>query len=384
MDSNKWIGKARVRSRGRALTALVASGRHRAAGVFLVGTLGLLLPTGPASAQQGAPETVLATATLSVLTGEVRRISGGESQPEAATDGMDVAVGDHILTGPKSTALVTFLDGTTVTVQPDSEIVIRRADLGGEGSTIKIQINLGKVWARVVRLLDPNSGLSLESNTATATVHDGLIGGEQKSDHTFVCWTKAGELTVRDRHDRTTLVLLPGHKTVVKAGEQSVAVPFAANRSVLRISASPSVFPLVLMPDESRVAGFVAPGIEVNHVFGSFTGIAENGTHVIEVPAGLPGPFALALEGQRDSHFEVRVTGFFEGDQIYQQELSGTIKKGERLLTEVAQEVDEAAGSDPKTAKVRSGRANPLRPLRGPLPGKFLLSPVEFNAASSQ
>jgi co-chaperonin GroES (HSP10) len=345
--------------------------------------LGLLLCGQSAWAQQSGPRMVSATATLSVLTGTVRHVAAGSSQPQAAKDGMPVAVGDRVLTAPKSEALVTFLDGSTLAIMPDSDVMVKKATMGsaqGAGSAINIQINVGKVWGRVVKFLDPNAGMSLESNTARATVHDGLIGGQQDQDGTFTCWTKAGGMTVTDRQGRT-LILLPGEKTVVKADQQPVPQPFAVHASSIKLTVSSQVLPLLLMPDKARVAGFVSPGVEVNQVFGSFTAADSQGGHVVEVPAGVAGPFLLILEGRQDGPFKVDVVGLFQGTQVYRQELSGTTKKGERFSTEITQQMDPTAAGDPKTAKVQSGMVTPLRPLDGPLPGNFLLSPEELRAA---
>jgi hypothetical protein len=336
-----------------------------------------------ARAQSGGPRTVTATATLSILSGAVQYVPAGGGQPQAAKNGMNLAVGDRVLTGPKAEAVITFLDGSTLTVMPESDVTVKQAAIGtskGAGSKISIQINVGKVWARVVKFVDPNAGFSLESNTATATVHDGLIGGQQDADGTFSCWTKAGGMEVTDRQGRT-LVLIPGEKTVVKAGQPPIPQPFAVNQSAIKVAASPNVLPLLLMADKARVAGFVAPGVEVNQVFGSFTSAGPLGVHVIEVPAGVPGPFTLVLEGVQDGPFTVEVSGLFKGGQVYQQELAGTIQKGGRLTAQITQQLDPATSGDPKTAKLQGGKAEPLQPFTGPLPGTILLSPQELEGA---
>lgn len=334
----------------------------------------------PVGAEPGGPRTVSAAATLSILKGSVQRIPAAGGQPQPGVDGMNLAVGDRVLTGPKSEALVTFLDGSTLFVMPDSDVAVKRAELQGTRSSIGIQINLGMVWARVVRLADPKSSFSLESNTATATVHDGLIGGHQFADGKFVCWTKAGDMAVTDKLGQT-VVLKAGEKTEVQGGKAPVPVAFFANQSSLRVTTSPGVLPLMVMDDQVRVAGFVAPGIEVNQVFGSFTGIGSDDARIVEVPAGLPGPFALILEGRQDGPFSVKVSGLLKGAPVYQQELTGTIKKGQRLVTRISQQLDPATAGEPKTAKVQGGSATELAPFEGPLPGKILLSPEELASA---
>lgn len=341
----------------------------------LTAAIGVLFPIQEINAQPAGPRTVSAAATLSVLAGDVKRVPAGSSQPQPAADGMNLGAGDRIMTGPTATALVTFLDGSTLTIQPDSDVTVRKADVGGRKSTIGIKVTLGTVWARVVRLADPQSSFSLESNTATATVHDGLIGARQNPDESFACWTRAGELTVTHRDGRKLTTLSPGEMIVVKA--EGLPHAFATNQSTLKISAPAGVLPLVLMADNARVAGFIAPGVEVNQVFGSMTGIAADGARVVEVPAGAPGPFTLVLEGQQDGPFKLTLAGFFKGSRVYQQELSGVIKKGERLTTTITQQLDQDTAADPKTARVQSGSAATLKPWPGPLPGKILLAPPE-------
>jgi hypothetical protein len=325
---------------------------------------------------------VTTAATLSILAGTVHRVPVGGTQLQATEDGMDLSLGDRIVTWPKASALITFLDGSTVTVQPNSDVEVKKAEIsGGKRSAISIQINAGTVWARVVRLLDPKSSFSLESNTATATVHDGLIGGQQKEDGSFVCWTRAGTLTVKDGHGQTLLTLQPNEKTTVQAGQKPSPQPFSVNQSTLKITASANVLPLIEMPDKIYVAGFVAPVWEVNQVFGAFTGKTSDGAHIVEVPAGVPGPFLLVLHGLHDGPFKVTVVGSFKSEPMYQQELSGTVRKGERLRTEITQQLAPAAASDPKSAKVVNGNVVPLNIWYGPLPGTFVLSPAELKAA---
>lgn len=352
--------------------------------------LGLLFPPTQALAQQAGPRTVSATATLSVLAGTVQRVPAGERRPQAVTGDITLNTGDRVLTEPKSTALITFLDGSTVTVQPESDVEVKKAEMsGGKFSHIIVRINFGTVWARVVRLLDPSSSFSLESNTAVATAHEGLIGGKVNMNDSFECWTRAGVMKVADEPGQRYVTLMPGEKTTVQPSQYAfrfgfrldpdpVATPFSVNQSALKVAASENVLPLIEMEDKARVAGFVTPGVEVNQVFGSFTGASTDGARVVEVPAGAQGPFRLILEGVKDGPFTVTVTGLYNGEPVYRQELAGTIKKGERLSTEIIQQLDRDLASHPKMARIVSGKAAPLNPLTGPLPGSILLSTREL------
>jgi hypothetical protein len=359
----------------------------RSTGLLLAVTAVLVLET-PEEAAQANPGTVSATATLSVLAGTVQHVPNGTTQPQPAKDGMGVAVGDRVLTGGKSFAVITFLDGSALVVCPNTDVTVKRADVSGtQRDGIGIKINLGLVWARVSRLLDRKPSFSLEANTMVASVHDGLIGAKQNADGSFECWTKAGEVTIQDRFNaEATLVMQPGRKVKIEPGfgKFPAQEPFAVNQSSLKITASSAVLPLLLMAEKARVAGFVAPGIEVNQVLGSLTGLGGSGERIIDVPAGAAGPYALALEGLRDGPFTVEVVGFFKGNEVYRHNLSGTIRKGARLSAEILQTMDPASGDEPKTAKVTSATVSPLRPLEGALPGNVLLSPAEMQTVSAK
>ncbi len=375
---------SRLSSRGTRILASVGL-------ALVLGVLGALLVAEPAGAEQGGPVKVSATATLTILAGDVKHVPAGSSQPQTARDGVTVGAGDRVLTGPKSFAIVTFLDGSTLQVYPDSDVTIKRVDVGEKKSSIGIRINFGLVWARVVRLLDPQSSFSLEANAVTASVHDGLIGARQNTDGGFECWTQAGELTVAERVAGSgPRSLKPGQMIKFEPGKPQPTPPhpFATNQSALKVTTSAGVLPLLLMADQLRVAGFVTPGIEVNQVFGSITEAGTDGSHLVQVPAGATGPFTLVLEGLKEGPYRVRLSGLFKEKKddpvykpVFEQELSGTIKKGERVVSEVTQQMDPATAGEPKTARVQRGSATPFQPFSGPLPGKILLSPRELQVA---
>jgi hypothetical protein len=310
-----------------------------------------------------------APAVLSVLAGEVKIIppEGGVAKP--ASHGMTVAVGTRVQTGKKSTALITFLDGSTLTVQPESDVMVKQADVGKKRSRVTVGVNVGTVWARVVKLVDPESSFSLQSNTATATVHDGLIGGRQEPDNTFTCWTRAGDLWVVEPTGRVRAILKPGQMDIVKAGAPSNPQAFFSNHSALRVETPVSVLPVILMPDRARMAGFTDPETEVNQVFGSYTGMDGEGRRVVEVPAGVSGPFTLILQGEQDGPFLISIGALYKGVPVDQHQVSGTLQRGARLAAQLTQQLQGIA-TDEKTARVSGVMIGPLESTDLQLPGK--------------
>jgi ferric-dicitrate binding protein FerR (iron transport regulator) len=186
-------------------------------------------------APSAATAEVSVAATLSVLAAPVERIAAGGSVAEPGVTGMDLAEGDRIKTGADGVALITFLNGSTVTLLADSEVTVRQATTGRGKSGIRLLIHAGRVWARVVKAAGSRSILTLESNEYSATAHDGLIGAEQ-GPAGFVCWTRRGELRLSDnRNGQTEAVLLAGPRARARLGLQATPEPFVASSSVLEI-----------------------------------------------------------------------------------------------------------------------------------------------------
>jgi len=346
-----------------------------------------VLPGAAAWGQPPALRTVTALATLTILGGSVRHVAAG-GEAKTATDGLDLAIGDRVITGRNASALVTFRDGSTLTVQPGSDITIRRADLERDRSNIAVRINVGTVWARATRLAHPDSRLALESNTATATVHDGLLGGDHAKDGTFACWTQAGELVMTDAQGRPLMTLKPGQMATLRPGQPVDFAGFFVAFSTLRVTASANVLPLVQVPGFGQVAGFVAPDIEVNQIYGSVTAATDAG-RMVRVPAGSAGLIHVFLEGRQDGPFTAVVEGLYLSGTIYRFTFSGTIERGERLSTTVRQDMhaddwktdrEHRGAIDYTTARVESVQLSPLRREREPLPGKVLLSTTELQA----
>ena len=85
---------------------------------------------------------------------------------EAGTDswtegqvGMSLEVGDAIKTGNDSSAEITFLDGTTMELEADTEIEITSVDVSTDNgdTTVTITQTIGTVITRLTQLLDPAS-----------------------------------------------------------------------------------------------------------------------------------------------------------------------------------------------------------------------------------
>jgi hypothetical protein len=153
---------------------------------------------------------------------------------------------------------------------------------------------------------------------------------------------------------------------------------------VIEVSARGPVWPLVVMPDGVRLAGFVAPGIEVNQVFGSLTARRPDGTWAVEVPGGFSGPYLVFLSGIADGPFAVAVVGRHRGRAVFERRWAGRIGRGERLVGGVNQDFNVLQAVPASEAEALAGSLSPLRPAGDRAAGVVLLSPLEVAAAQGR
>jgi hypothetical protein len=125
------------------------------------------LHSGGGTAAAGRPVTVSTAATLSLLGGRVEYWAAGGSAPRPAATGSNLAEGDRVLTGPDGRALITFLDGSTITVEPGSDVQVRRLDIDRDRSSLSVLLRSGTVWARLASWLGGRGTVSLEANAYT-------------------------------------------------------------------------------------------------------------------------------------------------------------------------------------------------------------------------
>jgi hypothetical protein len=116
---------------------------------------------------------VLPQATVSIDTGEawIQKAGIGEWLPVAAD--IPVAAGDHIKTGARSAAHITFFDTETARLDENAELVIQAADIDPDNTgkhTVTIRVLAGRVWSRIMKFTDRESSYTAHMSDVVATV----------------------------------------------------------------------------------------------------------------------------------------------------------------------------------------------------------------------
>ena len=124
---------------------------------------------------EGSPCSTLTT--LSATEGEVFVMMAGTDTWVEGEVGTELEEGDAIKTSEDSSAGITFFDGSTVELQPDTEVEIASLDLSCDTGvkTITLEQIIGATISRVINIVDPASSYEVETSSGTAAVRGSIL-----------------------------------------------------------------------------------------------------------------------------------------------------------------------------------------------------------------
>lgn len=167
--------------------------------------------------------------TLS-LTGGASVQTPGSTTWEDATNGMTLEAGSRVRTDASSQALLTFFNGTTITLEPGTDISVERLEYNGEKRPAVIVLKqwLGKTWSRVTKLVDPASRYEIQTPSAIA-----LVRGTQ-----FITAVDEAGATKVQTIEGLVSVSAEGREVYLPAGQQTTVAPGAPPSEPVAVSYS--------------------------------------------------------------------------------------------------------------------------------------------------
>ena len=169
-----------------------------------------------------------ATTTLSIIGGEVGGRASENEEFRPLADGEILQAGMTIRTGPESFAVITYFEGSTVSIDPSTTLVIEALGADPDGSTtIQMQQLVGRTWHSVQKLLSGGSKYEVRTPTATASVRGTLfeVGVEQDETGEIVSTVETTEGAVATSKAPTPddpaptgeVLVTPGFQATVKS-----------------------------------------------------------------------------------------------------------------------------------------------------------------------
>jgi len=284
---------------------------------LIVGALvvGFVLALGLGSAGLfGGGRALGADTTLTIISGDVSVRHGAGANFISGVDGEVLKAGDAIKTADDARAVLTYFEGSTVTIEPGTVLSIDEARAAQGSRTIRMTQDVGRTWHVVSKLLSGNSKYEVRTPASTASVrgtsfevaNQGPITTLSTSEGTVVSQVadpvqpgKTVEVEVPAGNQQTQEVNAPPAPTKqAPPPERKVTVIVEATNSVV-------VDPL------GRSNGVTKDGKIVIQTPGAKVRV-ENGTVVIEMPDLPDGKIATRVDKEKEttatSSDDVKVT----------------------------------------------------------------------------
>ena len=338
-----------------------------------IGISGLIAPGGGAA--------LGASTTLTVLGGEVQ-VSRQGAPFEAAVDGTIVSPGDAIRTLADSRAVLTYFEGSTVAIEPSSELAIAEAYARPDGSTVVVMTQtLGRTWHLVTKLISGGSKYEVRTPAATASVRGtafevGVMRDASGESTTAIVTTEgavaaAAPATAAEPQPEQVLVAA-GFETTARSSERRPAAPTRAREPLRTVTVDVSDENSLVVDSFGRSNGFKdgklvlqTPGAKV---------VRSNGKLTITLP-DLPDGTVATVVGERsserragtaatDSTADVDVTTTVEERGKAPARVSDTLKRAGERVSGV--EVKHSGPSPDSTPSVRRVTEDEKKQLRTP------------------
>jgi FecR-like protein len=249
-----------------------------------------------------------AATTVTIISGDIQVRRGAAAAFVTATDGEVLVAGDTIRTAGGARAVLTYFEGSTVSVEPNTELTIETAASHTDGSTVVVmQQAVGRTWHVVTKLITGNSKYEVKTPASTASVRGTAFQVDSDGERTTVTTTE-GTVIDRvpdpERAGQTVDVPVPAGKTHEQKKNAHPA-PAAA--------APPSERTLTMTLDDQNALVIDAQG--------RANGIDQNGKKHLETPGAQlvktnDGKLQVVLPNVSDGRLEAQVRKAAVGTEI--------------------------------------------------------------------
>lgn len=254
--------------------------------------IGVIVPTALVLAPQRA---AAASMVLSILRGSAD-VARGQADFVRASDGHVLDPGDRVRTGNDGHAIVTFIDGSTVTIEPATTVTLveATASLGG-AITIRLEQAIGRTWSSVQKLAHADSKFEVTTPSTTATVRGtGFITTVSTSGATAVTTTDG--IVEVSAQGQTVVVPAGSVTTVLPGASPSPPVPGPPARNTLRFGLHSPAY-LVVVDPFGRSCGIAPAGpTVVRQIPGCLATEPGIDPQLVDIGDAMPGTYSVVIE----------------------------------------------------------------------------------------
>jgi hypothetical protein len=280
------------------------------------------------------PTSLASQCTVSVLSGGVEVQIPGSDAWQEAFDGMILDAGSRVRTATGSHALLTFFEGSSIKLEPGTDVEIQQLEQAdGRSADIILKQWFGTTWSRVVKRLDPGVRYEIQTPSAQALVRGTLFETEVDETMQTTVRTTEGLVSVSAQNEE---VLLPaGHEASVAYGvHPSEPRPIAPADNELLITVGMPAVASVCDPTGSST-GYLPDGFGFNQITGAQSTSPSAGIQVITIPKPLPGEYFIVLRCVADGTSQLNITYLSRGEPVFTHASSYEITSGSEWLISI-------------------------------------------------
>lgn len=270
--------------------------------------------------------------TLNVIGGNIKVQTKEALTWADAEDGMILEPGSRVMTEADSHASLTFSEGTTTKLEPDTEMIVSKLE-GNQDSqpgTVVLKQRTGKTWNQVSKRSDDNGSFRIETSSAEIVVHGTLFSTEVDESGKTLIQTTEGLVNVNAQGQ--AVLVAEGQQTEVEAGGvPSIPAAMPPAKSELVFTISEPVVGLVVDPSGSTT-GYLADGSPLNQISGSRLSSPEDAHNTIRISEPGTGEYSIILHSTIDSDSTLSVEGFTEGQSTFLHTESCNITAANELV----------------------------------------------------
>lgn len=249
-----------------------------------------------------------AATIVTMISGDVQVRHGAAAAFVTATDGEVLVAGDTVRTADGARAVLTYFEGSTVSVEPNTELTIETAASFTDGSTVVVmQQNFGRTWHVVTKLITGNSKYEVKTPASTASVRGTAFQVDSDGERTTVTTTE-GTVVARvadpDHVGQTVDVPVPAGKTHEQKKNARPAPAATAPQSERTLT--------MTLDDQNSL---------VIDAEGRANGIDKNGKKHLETPGAQlvktkDGKLQVVLQNVSDGRLEAQVRKAGGGTEV--------------------------------------------------------------------
>ena len=189
--------------------------------LLLILALTILVASIVVGCGEGSPCSTLTI--LSITEGEVLIMKEGTGDWVPAEQGMELDIGDAAKTSGNSSAKITFFDGSTMELWPDTEIQILSLDFACDTgiTTVGLLQTIGTTISRVTAILDPASSYEIETPSGVV----GVRGSEAITQVMYDNLYYEGVITLVTNKEGNVYAISNNVRKQVPEGERCIMIP---------------------------------------------------------------------------------------------------------------------------------------------------------------